>query len=581
MISAVSFKRFKQFKDRRIELGGKGLKLLAGGNNSGKTSLFQGLVIWEFCRTLVEAEKGRSALSPGARTLGVGVSDHEFVPINVPNLSHLWTNLKTQKINGVEEDGYTLRIRCEWVRGQEDRHLEFGLSLANDRLFVRATSTNVGFDENIPRIAYLPPFAGISARESRVPLAVRRRRVGEGLAGAVLRNSLLDLSLQNEERRKALRGEKSKISDSDLKQLRKSDPWELVQSALRRVFGAELSIAPFNDAYHSYINVELVKGVATSEHKLKRHKGYNARDLMVEGSGFLQWLSVFSLAADPSYDLLLLDEPDAHLHTTLQRALLDRLGSIAPQKLILVATHSAEVLRFSKPEGIIGFKANSPPKFLTTEDEKVALIAGVGSVYMPKLDAIRESAHILFVEGSSDAEVLKVAAKCLGWSWPEKWVVWVDKSPHDERIKLSRALRQEIAGLCVVSIRDRDLLSSNSVDQNVLQKGLVNNPVEFLPVTWKRRNVENYLIHPAIIAEAGNLEEADIIQSLANDFGIAVGQTFCDHDAPAALLDADGKAVLAHFKVNKFDAAKKLTADLVSEDLRAVLVHLGCEPVAV
>src|SRR5690606_35515286 len=104
------------------------------------------------------------------------------------------------------------------------------------------TSTNVGGEESVPRIAYLPPFAGISSRESRVPLAVRRRRVGEGLAGAVLRNSLLDLFLQNEEKRRKLREGKSKISDSDLKQLRQSDPWELVQSALRVVFGAELSV---------------------------------------------------------------------------------------------------------------------------------------------------------------------------------------------------------------------------------------------------------------------------------------------------------------------------------------------------
>jgi hypothetical protein len=578
MITAVVFKRFKQFKDRRIELGAAGLKLLAGGNNSGKTSLFQGLVIWEFCKTLVEAEKGRAALSPGEKTLGVGVSDHEFVPINVPDLRHLWTNLKTQKVPGEEEDGYTLRIRCEWRESDQERHLEFGLSLANDRLFVRATSTDVAPEERIPRVAYLPPFAGISARESRVPLAVRRRRVGEGLAGAVLRNSLLDLFLQNEKRRKELRGDKSKISDADLKQLRNSDPWELVQSALRQVFGAELDVSPFNDAYHSYINVEIVKGAAVSEHKLKRYKGYNARDLMVEGSGLLQWLSVFSLAADPSYDLLLLDEPDAHLHVTLQRALLEQLEKVAPSKLILVATHSSEVLRLSKPSSIIGFKANTAPAFLATEEDKVALIAGVGSIYMPKLDAVRESGKILFVEGGSDAEVLRVVATTLGWSWPEGWVVWIDKTHHEDRIKLSRALRQEVAGLQVVSIRDRDLESSNSVDLDVLRKGLVNDPAEFKPVTWKRRNIENYLLHPSTLSQAGGGNESSVSEALADNFGIAVGQTFTDHDAPQGILDVDGKAVLASLGVNKIKAAKALAADLVAEDLKTVLRHLGCVP---
>ena len=61
----------------------------------------------------------------------------------------------------------------------------------------------------------------------------------------------------------------------------------------------------------------------------RRCRRYNTRDLMVEGSGFLQWLSVFALATDPDLDVLLLDEPDAHLHPSLQEQLLDSLRDVA------------------------------------------------------------------------------------------------------------------------------------------------------------------------------------------------------------------------------------------------------------
>ena len=68
---------------------------------------------------------------------------------------------------------------------------------------------------------------------------------------------------------------------------------------------------------------------------------------MVEGSGFLQWLSVYTFALSPDIDILLLDEPDAHLHCSLQDMLLMLLEDIAQKKnkQILVATHSSEVIR--------------------------------------------------------------------------------------------------------------------------------------------------------------------------------------------------------------------------------------------
>ncbi len=323
MIQAVTFKRFKKFRNQRIPLRSGGITLLAGGNNSGKSSVLHGLAIWEFCRSVLEAEKGHKSLLPGNRSQGVGLGVDEFSAINVPSLAHLWTSLAPHKQKG-DIDGYTLRILIEWCSGQTVKTLEFGLALANDRLFAKATTSNLTVDDHIPRIAYLPPFAGITDREQRLPGAVRRRRIGEGLAGAVLRNLLLDLSLANSERRRQLSIGKAKLTRVDLRDLRATDPWELLQQALRTQFGAELTVAPFAEEYHSYIRVTVRKG-NVSGYRLVPYARYKPRDLMVEGSGFLQWLSVFALAVDPSTDVLLLDEPDAHLHCSLQQQMLRNL----------------------------------------------------------------------------------------------------------------------------------------------------------------------------------------------------------------------------------------------------------------
>src|SRR3954462_5612123 len=225
MISRVTFHRFKQFRDQPFELH-PGVSLLGGGNNAGKSTILHGLAVWEFCRTAIEMERGAEMFAAGQMRQGLGLGDDEFSPINVPSLKHLWTNLKTQRDS--EPDGYTLKIRCEWAENGFDRQLEFGLSLANDRLFVKTTDSNLAENDPIPRFAYLPPFAGMVDREARVMGAIRRRRIGEGQAGAVLRNILLDMQERNVRERRRLRGGKSKIGDNDLAELRATDPWELL-----------------------------------------------------------------------------------------------------------------------------------------------------------------------------------------------------------------------------------------------------------------------------------------------------------------------------------------------------------------
>ena len=57
-ITKVELHRFKRYKDDSIELNA-GLSLVVGANNSGKSTILQALAAWQFCKTLVEIEKGR------------------------------------------------------------------------------------------------------------------------------------------------------------------------------------------------------------------------------------------------------------------------------------------------------------------------------------------------------------------------------------------------------------------------------------------------------------------------------------------------------------------------------------------
>jgi hypothetical protein len=457
--------------------------------------------------------------------------------------------------------------------------------LSNDRLFVKATNSNLADGDHIPRMAYLPPFAGMTDREMRTTIAIRRRRIGEGLASAVLRNILLDMQERNLDERRRLRGARTKISDSDLASLRRTDPWELLQANLREVFAAELDIAPFREEYHSYIQVDVSKGKAEG-FKLKRHAGYNKRDLMVEGSGFLQWLSVFALVTDPEIDVLLLDEPDAHLHSSLQEQLLDSLDTITSGsgKQVLIATHSTEILRNAEPADILHLRGSgSQSRYLVEEHQKVAMLAGLGSDYAPRIDRAKRTKHILFVEGRSDIRILRALADTLDIAWPSIWVEWTTSRPQKERKQLYLALKEEIADVIVLSLRDRDDEPAEGVGADLVDPGSTGDQ-GFHPRRWRRRSIESYLIWPpAILRLRVAKQRRTWFRRLLTAMRLRSTRNLPTQIRPKALLDVRGKAVLkevgsnatmGQFDVSALDVAKQVDADHVCEDIKTFLNDL-------
>src|SRR5205823_642653 len=116
MLKELHLQNFKRYRNERFVFRPDGITLLAGGNNSGKSTVLQALAVWEFCRALIGATKGRRALTNGVRRDGVGVSAEEFSPIALPSLIHLWTNLNSKEgyVAGERDSGYTLRISVKW-----------------------------------------------------------------------------------------------------------------------------------------------------------------------------------------------------------------------------------------------------------------------------------------------------------------------------------------------------------------------------------------------------------------------------------------------------------------------------------
>lgn len=499
MITEVRLKRFKRFKEETFHLNQNGLTICAGPNNSGKSTLLHALAVWSFGVNVVRQFKGEDAFLKGFKGQGAGLSNDDFTPINIPDLRHLWHNLKSQ----LPGEGYSMAITVRWADNEDDFGLTMSFSLVQDRLFVKPMNSNLSKSANIPEIVYVPPVAGVDAREEFATPAKRRAMLGRGLAGSVLRNYLLDLEFENREVRKFKKGNKSKLSVTDLKEIRLSDPWERLNQSTRETFGFELRVSPFNPEFHSVIRVDVVPK------RLDSSKWVNAgpaRDLMVEGAGSQQWLTVVAFALAPNTRVLLLDEPDAHLFTRLKLELVDLLTQISmggPQ--ILLATHSTEILKRHSRENILSFQKKHP-KYLVEEGEKIKLISGLGDDYAPLIENARRSRFILFVENMSDARILESVANSCSFTWPTDIAIHETTEKHSERLRFYRNLLQAIDGLGALSIRDRDDENINQVcEETLLHKNVrTNGYPNFVPRTWLRREIENYaLVADALSEECG------------------------------------------------------------------------------
>lgn len=589
-ITKVELHRFKRYKDDSIELNA-GLSLVVGANNSGKSTILQALAAWQFCKTLVEIEKGRIGWLQTTGKTGVGMGIVDFTPLQVPSLAHLWTNLKTGKVS--ELDGYTLKINVFWkLNDGTERNLEMGMSLANDRLFVKSMSTNLKTEEiidvrgnpvsgNVPSVAYLPPFAGITDREGRLTPAMRERLVGQGLSGGVIRNMLFELYERNKAERIRLKSDKPKIKQNDLAELRRTDPWEMLSRAIQKTFKAELKIVPFNERYHSYLRVEIIKG-DFQKGGFKRHPGYNTRDLMVEGQGFLQWLSVYALVLTPDINVVLLDEPDAHLNAALQRDLLQSLEEIAHDlnKQILMATHSPELIRLQDHDRILAV-TNAKTKYLNDSNSKIGILAGIGTIHTPTIHALLENRRILILEAPSDLRLLKIVADRAEFQWPKNVVPWFWTGKASERRQLFIQLQKEIPKLTGISLRDRDSEEDATVDDQLIDRGYSSAPEGLAILKWRRRHIENYLLCVPAIARAANKPLDEIEDFFRRHHALALPRDASQSDVALAIRDAHGKELMtgknsieSTFSVTREQVASALEPTEVAADFRTFFARL-------
>jgi len=590
MIKELRLRNFKKFRNSQIHLHEFDVTLLVGGNNSGKTSIIQALSIWEFCRMFFENEGGQNALIRGVfeKRQGKGIGVDEFLPIALPSLNHLWTGLSSKQ-QGDRYPSYTLRIACIWDDADKaNQELEFGLLLANDRLFIRVTNSTLEIGDKIPRVVYLPTFAGVLSKENQISPAERLSLTGKGLAGSIIRNMIFDLHQLDQQIKEDCIGGRNRLRGEARERWLNESPFQILQKSLREVFSVELTVEPFNPNYQTVIrvNVRLVERKENGDFISLPQTKYALRDIMAMGSGFLQWVNIYCVLLGQNVDTLVLDEPDAHLHATLQTELLERIASISLEKnkQILIATHSTEMIKNAELSSIFEVERKG---YLCSETSRIRVLNGIGADYSPQLFKLQKYKRVLFVENDSDYMLLKIFAETIGRPLNLDIVVWPTTDSHAAVIKLFLVMSEQIpelraSTLKAIHIKDRDSFSINQIGEGLVFNGIENRNPNILPLMWRRKNIESYLLNPNAIARAAKQESTtEIVKeyfhsthalSMTNDGG------YIEENPPEGIKSCDGKELFISsngientFGCNKYDVAKQVTPDEVCVDIRTFI----------
>lgn len=449
MIREVIIRRFKRFEEATFRLDGH--LVLAGPNNCGKTTMLQAISSWSLA-----LDEWRQLWDPNRRNGAYSrkpVARQAFLSVPLLRFEQLWHRGDYRKESKIEIEILTMR--------GERVAMEF-IPDSTEQIYVRptgATDPEVLANLRLP-IRFLPPTSGLALEEPVYQPKFLDLRLGRNESGAIVRNLLLAVAA--------------------------TDAWTDLSQSLQRMFAVEILVPDGRGA--------VIRSEYRDRHGLVHEIGS-------AGSGFVQVLGLLAfLYGSPAGSVLLVDEPDAHLHVILQDTIYSELRRIAQTRgaQLIIATHSEVVINAV------------PVEDLCTLLDQPRPVAGLAD-HQALMDALRlltqldlllavQCPGVLYLEGHTDLELLRVWAERLehpARRFFERELFW---KPTIEEHRLQgrgvkgedhfRALQLVRGDFTGVILRDRDQDPRIPVTPAVT-RGALNR------LRWRRYEIEAYLFHPA------------------------------------------------------------------------------------
>ena len=497
MIRTLTLRNFKRFKE--VEFLVPGHVVFAGPNNAGKTTALQAIAAWGLA---LDRWRQRHDMNPRQGFTKVPIARQAFTAVPLRDFDLLWRDrVYRQPIEIEIQDTKGWKVCMEFIPD------------TSEQILVRPTlaTTPYALEQASLETVFVPPMSGLETEE---PLYARREfvnlRLSQGRPGEVLRNILVEANGT-------------------------AAAWTALTRSIKQLFGYTL-IPPETQGAHIVAEYESVAGGPRF-------------DVGSAGSGFQQVLMLLTYLNARPGAVLLLDEPDAHLHVILQAAIYTELRAVAARQgsQLIIATHSEVVIDSVEPEELCVFLAK--PQMLIDSAQRQILKHALKVLSNTEIMLGEAAKGVLYVEGFTDMELLRTWAHVLGHrsdAWFSSQFLWRPAESGGEPRKHLDALRLIKGDLRGIEIRDRDgNLNLTSPDHR--GPGLDR-------LYWDRYEIESYLVHPQAVARfvrglAGEAGEREATNKLRAIFDGVVDGLFANPHQPPAAAEAILKTIKARTEI--------------------------------
>ena len=205
--------------------------------------------------------------------------------------------------------------------------------------------------------------------------------------------------------------------------------------------------------------------------------------------------------------IVLLDEPDAHLHTSLQRSMVAFFRDLAEKfnLQIIMATHSRDIIGHAPIESIIPIDPYAKHiKPISSVDHLLSEFRRLGTISNPDIALLYQSKRCLFVEGLSEVQWLPEIASRLGitaFQGMNQIVIFEFKGVAKFTMvkDLVELFEQLIGGQLKWGIlRDRDHAPPLMYQHLIKIASEKSFPTFHI---WGRYSLENYLLEPPLLQQ--------------------------------------------------------------------------------
>ena len=454
MIHTVRIRGFKRL-GREVEFSLPGHVVLAGPNNTGKTTVLQAIATWSLA---LRRWRELNDFNQRHGYVRAPIARQAFSTVPLRSFDLLWTNRLYERKNLVEIE---LRHTDGWAVTME-------LSAdSTEQIYVRPRAdvdpdTLRALDL---RAVFVPPMTGIGVEEPVFQTPKIDQLLGLGRPGEVLRNLIVQAN-------------------------RDEIAWNALQSSIQKLFGYGLHPPDASGAH-------IVADYTMADLSLDRP----ILDIASAGSGFQQVLMLLVFLNTRPRAVLLLDEPDAHLHLILQDAIYNELRTVAARQhsQLIVATHSEVVINAVEPREL--YVMLDEPRRVADNAERSRLISSLRVLSNTDVMQAMDVRGVLYLEDYTDIDILRAWAARIGHR-AEKLltteVMWkptvfqtrlsgagsagIRARDHFEALKL---VRDDIPGLELVDGDARPEIQDTEITGVGLQR-----------LRWRRYEIESYLVHP-------------------------------------------------------------------------------------